>query len=224
MDAGQQALADSACWKQVGIHGNRSCPQLAEHIHCRNCPVYHLAGRRLLDRPMPEEYRAEWTARLAEPKPVLDADALRLMLFRVADAWLALPAAHFAASLEPVPVRPVPFRSNRHFLGLINDGGELRLCFTLEHLLDLQRQPATDTTRLAFPRLLVMQARNHLWTFPADEVQGIVRFPRNGLQDPPDNLAKAPGACTSAMLSWRGQSVSLLDVERLVDRLQEALQ
>ncbi|BBL69618.1 chemotaxis protein CheW [Methylogaea oryzae] len=223
MAAEPQILADEACWKRIGIHGDRSCPDLAEHIHCRNCPVYHAAGRRLLDRPVPEDYRAEWTARLAEPKPVLDADALRLMLFRIADAWLALPAAHFATSLAPVPVRSVPFRSNRHFLGLINDGGELRLCFTLEHLLDLRRQSAAEDSRRAFPRLLVMQARNHLWTFPADEVQGIVRFPRSALQDPPDNLAKAPGVCTAAMLEWRGQPVGLLDVERLVDRLQEAL-
>src|SRR4030095_4038577 len=29
-----------ACWSQVGIWGNRSCPELQQHVHCRNCPAY----------------------------------------------------------------------------------------------------------------------------------------------------------------------------------------
>ena len=38
------------CWNRIGIHGDKSCPLLAEHIHCRNCAVYSAAATRLLDR------------------------------------------------------------------------------------------------------------------------------------------------------------------------------
>ncbi|OWT70403.1 MULTISPECIES: chemotaxis protein CheW [unclassified Achromobacter] len=38
------------CWNRIGIRGDMSCPRLREHIHCRNCPVYATAARRLLDR------------------------------------------------------------------------------------------------------------------------------------------------------------------------------
>ena len=43
-----QAIDD--CWNRIGIHGDKSCPLLAEHIHCRNCSVYSAAATRLLDR------------------------------------------------------------------------------------------------------------------------------------------------------------------------------
>ncbi|WP_445633698.1 hypothetical protein [Nostoc sp. DSM 114161] len=29
-----------SCWNVIGIEGDRSCPQLSIHAHCRNCPVY----------------------------------------------------------------------------------------------------------------------------------------------------------------------------------------
>ena len=39
--ADTQAIDD--CWNRIGIHGDKSCPLLAEHIHCRNCSVYSLS-------------------------------------------------------------------------------------------------------------------------------------------------------------------------------------
>ncbi|KEZ64308.1 chemotaxis protein CheW, partial [Pseudomonas amygdali pv. tabaci str. ATCC 11528] len=45
-----QALDIDDCWNRIGIHGDRSCPLLGEHIHCRNCAVYSAAATRLLDR------------------------------------------------------------------------------------------------------------------------------------------------------------------------------
>lgn len=35
--------------------GDRSCLQLSEVKHCRNCPVYAAAGRALLERPIPPD-------------------------------------------------------------------------------------------------------------------------------------------------------------------------
>ncbi|MCW1245836.1 chemotaxis protein CheW, partial [Pseudomonas sp. SAICEU22] len=44
------AHAIDDCWNRIGVHGDKSCPLLAEHIHCRNCSVYSAAATRLLDR------------------------------------------------------------------------------------------------------------------------------------------------------------------------------
>ncbi len=46
--ADAQAIDD--CWNRIGIHGDKTCPLLADHIHCRNCAVYSAAATRLLDR------------------------------------------------------------------------------------------------------------------------------------------------------------------------------
>ena len=28
------------CWNKIGVRGDGSCPELKQHAHCRNCPVY----------------------------------------------------------------------------------------------------------------------------------------------------------------------------------------
>ncbi len=56
----------------LGAHrrtrGDGSCPELTEYIRCRNCPVFAAAARALLDRPLPADYAAEWSTRLATAK------------------------------------------------------------------------------------------------------------------------------------------------------------
>jgi len=42
------------CWNRIGIRGDKSCGQLAGHVHCRNCPVYATAAKRILDRLPPQ--------------------------------------------------------------------------------------------------------------------------------------------------------------------------
>ena len=42
------------CWNRIGIRGDKSCERLPEHVHCRNCPVYAAAAKRILDRLPPQ--------------------------------------------------------------------------------------------------------------------------------------------------------------------------
>ena len=44
----QPAVDD--CWNRIGVFGDKSCPRLERHIHCRNCEVYGAAAIALLDR------------------------------------------------------------------------------------------------------------------------------------------------------------------------------
>ena len=62
---GQPAVAEG-CWHRIGVSGDRSCPELASFVHCRNCPVFAAAARGFFDRPAPEGYLAEWTRWLAD--------------------------------------------------------------------------------------------------------------------------------------------------------------
>ncbi len=87
----EDAQAIDDCWNRIGIHGDKSCPLLAEHIHCRNCSVYSAAATRLLDRySLRQEDR--------EHSVVLEADSdvvtRSLLMFRLGEEWLGLrPAA-----------------------------------------------------------------------------------------------------------------------------------
>src|SRR5262245_23179704 len=59
-----------ACWRTIGVRGDHSCPELAEHVHCRNCPVYSAAALTVLDGELSEQAVRERSAHLAVPKTV----------------------------------------------------------------------------------------------------------------------------------------------------------
>jgi len=83
----------SDCWNQIGVHGDRSCPELPQHIHCRNCPVYGRGGRRAARWRCPVTYLAEWTSHFSRPKAAEDIAIRSVVIFRVASEWFALPTS-----------------------------------------------------------------------------------------------------------------------------------
>ena len=82
-----EALAIDDCWNRIGIYGDKSCPRLPEHIHCRNCSVYSAAATRLLDRYSFEQEHVEQYATRADERKVATRS---LMIFRLGDEWLGL--------------------------------------------------------------------------------------------------------------------------------------
>jgi chemotaxis-related protein WspD len=212
------------CWNRIGISGDRSCPELSTHIHCRNCPVFESGARSFFERPAPEGYLDEWARALdAEVKPP-DADDISLLVFRLGVEWLALPTKTVVEVTEPRPVHLVPHRSNEVVTGLINLRGRLQLQVSLHGLLGVARdeppraQPARHTA--AVPRLVVIQGDGQTWVFTSDEVLGIHRFSRGKVSAVPSTLANPANSFSEAVIDWEGKSVGLLDRQRLFAALR----
>ena len=136
------------CWNSIGVRGNRSCSALIEYVHCQNCPVFADAGRRFLDARSPEGYLEEWTARLAEKADAIADDQISVLVFRVADEWLALPVHALIEVMMPRPIHRVPYRAGL-LAGLVNIRGELQLCIHLAKLLGIADRtgPGSERTR-----------------------------------------------------------------------------
>src|SRR3954462_5683075 len=98
------------CWNHIGVHGNRSCPELATAVHCHNCPVFAAAGRQFLDAASPSGYLEDWAERLAALPETAAADIQSVLLFRLADEWLALPVTVIVEVTGPRPVHRIPYR------------------------------------------------------------------------------------------------------------------
>ena len=64
------AAAVNACWDRIGVQGDASCPELKQHVHCRNCPVYSAGAMQLLDREMAADalLRRDQPSRAAEAR------------------------------------------------------------------------------------------------------------------------------------------------------------
>jgi chemotaxis-related protein WspD len=146
------SVAGGNCWNRIGTAGDRSCPELQTHIHCRNCPVFASAARDFFDRPAPERYLTEWTQWLAgSPETsnldanastgTSDRDVVSVLIFRLTREWLAFPTQSIAEVTLPRPVHRIPHRSNTILMGLVNLRGQLQLCFSLHGLLGLDSPP-----------------------------------------------------------------------------------
>jgi chemotaxis-related protein WspD len=213
------------CWNTIGVRGDASCPALAQHIHCRNCPVYSAAAAELLNGDVPAHYLADWTSHYAQEKQVEECDTHSVVIFRIAAEWFALPTSLFTEVTTMRVIHSLPHRRRSMVLGVTNVRGELLVCVSLSHMLSLDK--TTESTQgqqqPIHRRLLVLHDESSRTVFPVDEVHGIHRFHPRELQKVPATVAKATATYTTAILSWHNKSVGLLDHQLLLYTLHRSL-
>jgi chemotaxis-related protein WspD len=218
----ESILAESAlnhCWQSIGVQGDRSCPELRELSHCRNCPTSAAAGRELLNQPLPAGYQEEWAVILATPTaPSASLRTESLTIFRLQGEWFGLSAAVFEAVTPIGPIRPIPQRSNDVLLGLVNISGELQLCVSLAALLGLPPSPIGPPSTLTYRRMVVVKLAGAQWVFPVDDIYGIERFTNDDVKPAPANVSQQH--LTRGVIEWRGHFLSYLDDARLSHSLQ----
>ncbi|PAK14260.1 chemotaxis protein CheW [Burkholderia ubonensis] len=226
------------CWNRIGTRGDGTCPRLAAHARCLNCPVFAQAAATLLDRPLSDADFAE-AARTAHeahdahnvPPDARadDANALQTALaFRIADEWLGLPVPALRQIDGPRPIHPLPHRRNGVVLGLVNVRGTLTIAASLGTLLGLDLGLEHDAagrhaSRHAQARLLVVEHRGDTVALPVDEVEGVLRFAASALLPAPTTLAHAATMHTRGLLAWRDTTLGLLDTDRVFDSLARSL-
>jgi len=226
------------CWNRIGTRGDRSCPKLAEHLRCLNCPVFEQAAARLLDRPLADAEladaasaahgapRRERGARLANAyeTSAQSAQMQSALVFRIADEWLALPSAALRQVDTIRPIHSLPHRRNAVVLGLVNIRGTLTVAASLGELLHLERSAGgKHASRNSYPRMLVAAHRGEPVAFPVDEVEGVLRFAASALLPVPTTLAHASASHACGVLPWRDATIGLLDTDRVFDSLARSL-
>jgi chemotaxis-related protein WspD len=215
IQADAQAIDD--CWNRIGVHGDKSCPLLVEHIHCRNCAVYAAAATRLLDRyalsQEPQQVYAEQQAGVGTRS---------LLLFRLGEEWLAL-ATRCLVEVGPVqPVHSLPHQRSRALQGVANVRGALVACLSLGELLGLDSTAVSTPSARVMPRMLILAAPGGSVVVPVDEVDGIHRVDPATFDHGPAS-GQASARYTQAVLQWKGRSVRVLDEEQLLSAVTRSL-
>ncbi len=211
------------CWKEIGTFGDRSCPEHTALAHCRNCPVYAAAGRRLLDGEFPDGYREEWTARLAKSKDVGDVETISVIVFRLRGELLALKTVFFQEAAESALPHSIPLRTGEVFRGINNVNGELLLCVDLAALLGIGGEEGETADHKVYPRLVVISRDKQRFAFPTDEILGVHRFPVVGIQQLPATVSRSIRALTAGILPWQEKTVGLLEEEKFFTALSRSL-
>jgi chemotaxis-related protein WspD len=216
-------LVITACWSDTGVYGDGSCQELHRFVHCRNCPVYSAAGVKLIDRPLPHSDRQEWTQHFAKEGRVSEAGNASAILFRIQGDWLALPTHIFQEVAEKRPIHSLPHQREGLVLGLANVRGELVICFSVGHLLELEGMPSRSAVRENYRRLLVVICEASRLAFPVDEVHGPHRFHPQDLEITPLTTGRTKPRYAQGVLHWQDHTVGLLDVDLLWSRLHQSL-
>ncbi len=224
----EKPAAINDCWNKIGVWGKMTadrCPKLAEVIHCRNCPTYSLTGRRLLDRPVPDDYRREWTSVLAKARVAKEANMHSAFVFRTGGEWLALPAGLVQEIVDMNIIHSLPHRSNAVLRGVVNIRGKLELCFSIGALLNIERfkQNREEKNYISPERLIVAGREDERIVFPVTEVQGTCRYAEGTLQKLPVTVSGSKAAFTRGILSLQNIDVGLLDEQALFKSLMRNL-
>lgn len=224
MEAPANATALDDCWNRKGVRGDRSCPSLAEHIHCRNCPVFAEAARGLLDRPVPADYAAGWSSHFAAAKVAEKPSNRSAVVFRIGSEWFALPTDLCDEISERRRIHSLPHQRNPAVLGLVNIRGALIICVSLARMLSLHEGGPGESGRGPGPaRMVVMRHASGPIAFPVAEVQPTLRFHEDTLRNVPVTVARASSNYVAGLLPWRDRQVGYLDVERVMQSVNRSL-
>jgi chemotaxis-related protein WspD len=209
------------CWEAIGVYGDRACPELPKHTHCRNCPVFASAGLRLFDRDPPPGYTNEWAETIAKADVPPDFSTIPVLLFRVADEWLALHVRHTVEVAPVKTIRHVPHLNDDVFAGLVNIRGELQPAISLKKLMQINdaEKSKPDPNLM---RLLVVTMEGVLWVFVVDEVFDIRHLLESQLGHLPGTVGSSPSVYTQGVFRWEGKAVGYIDTNRIFAALKRS--
>ncbi|MEG5266720.1 chemotaxis protein CheW [Pseudomonas sp. JDS28PS106] len=208
------------CWNRIGVHGDRSCPLLPEHIHCRNCAVYSAAATRLLDRyALVQDLRDQ----IQVTELARDLKTRSILVFRLGEEWLGL-ATRCLSEVAPLQaIHSLPHQRSRALLGVANVRGALVACISLVELLGLDSQPVASTSTRIVARMLILAAEGGPVVVPVDEVEGIHRMEERVLDNASTSGTHANARFTRGVLQWKDRSLRLLDEQELLSAVYRSL-
>jgi chemotaxis-related protein WspD len=201
----------------------------------QSAPLENLQGQylnQLLSREVPQEYRSEWTRRIAEVQQEQHTGVKSVLIFRLGSEWLALPAKCIRVVAEPRAPHPLPHRRGL-MQGLISVRGELLICVSLSTFLGLERAPALPVEASSAPSVTIRSAAKEQVivavtdrgpiAFMTDEIYGFHQYHDDELREVPSTLAQATATYTAAMLPWGNLTVGCLDDQMLFHTLNRSL-
>ncbi|WP_458725688.1 chemotaxis protein CheW [Pseudomonas mandelii] len=212
-----QAIDD--CWNRIGIHGDKSCPLLIEHIHCRNCAVYSAAATRLLDRYALQQDDHEQVSVAVE----IDVKTRSLLMFRLGEEWLGLATRSLAEVAPLQAIHSLPHQRSRALLGVANVRGALVACLSLVELLGLDGTASVTSGARVMPRMLIIAAHGGPVVVPVDEVDGIHAIDERILEAASQSGTQASARYTRGVLQFKGRSLRWLDEEQLLSAVTRSL-
>jgi len=200
------------CWNRIGDRSGRNvkCERLEKIAMCRNCPVFISAGRRLLDRPLSEEYRRKLNERYGSPPPSPQIQSRKSFIFRAGNEWLGLDFSLIHEVVNMGPIHSIPHKSSSILRGIVNIRGRLELCVSIGGVLRLE--PAPKKYGYISPERLVVAVKGgQSLVFPVSEVLGPIQYDKEDMKPLPITISGSKAVYTKGILTMGSKDIGLLD-------------
>ena len=215
------------CWNTLGVWGENipRCEKLAEVIHCRNCEIYSNRGRDVFEKEIPEEYIVQWTKEYSLQNDEVNPPDISVIIFRIGNEWFSLPTYCFDEIAKILPTQKIPHYKGDLITGLTNVRGEIKLCFSLNHILEIQQgeQPRNNFINDSVMRRIVLTIAGDSFVFSVDEIVGVYRFQKSDLTALPDTLNRQASDISYGVIQLPNKNVTCLEPYKLRDLIEESI-
>jgi len=215
------------CWSRIGVWGSElpRCPKLDEYIHCQNCDVFHAASLTAYERAIPDDYRLEWSEVLAGNKNTIVTDARTVIVFRIGDEWVAISTSLCKEISRMMKIHRLPHNRSQVLKGVVNNGGEIRICFSLGGLLGIAKaeQIFGDEFHAVYARMIVMNVAGQSYVFPVSEIKGLLQYSEADRAPLPETISASSASYMNGVIKWDDTIIGCLDEALLTSQLERSI-
>jgi chemotaxis-related protein WspD len=215
------------CWNRIGVWGGElpRCPRLEEFIHCQNCDVFHAASLTAFERAIPDDYRLEWTEVLAGNKKTVVTDAKTVIVFRIGDEWVAISTSLCKEISRVMKIHRLPHNKSQVLKGVVNNGGEIRICFSLGNLLGISKAERIfgDDFHAVYARMIVMNMAGRHYVFPVSEIKGLLQYREADRAPLPETISASSASYMNGVIKWGDTIIGCLDEALLTSQLERSI-
>ncbi len=220
-----KVLSINDCWNKIGVQGSgdRSCIELNDVVHCRNCKKFIAAGRQLLDKEVTDDYKEDWREKISTT--ACGNDKLQsIVIFRLGDQWFGLPPKYFNEVIKWRGIHSIPHNRLDQIKGLVAIQRELHVCVSIGHILGVNRaaSPGVSVKDGIYERMIVLSGADEKYVFPVSEIRDIYHYASSELSEPPATSSAGSKNAVIGIVNWNDKYVSCLDFNVLCELIDGA--
>lgn len=181
-------------------------------------------GSNLLNRPQPENYGTEWLESLKTQATEDFPSGRSLLVFRIANEWLALPSHCIKEITQSTYIHKLPHATTSVLLGISNVHGELLVTISMQSFLELpDTSPASIQPQKTcqFARNIIMEVNKNIIVFPVNEIYGLTQIELSSLESPPISIVKSMKNYCIGIFPLNDLFIGLLNETLIINTLNE---
>ena len=162
---------------------------------------------------------------LAAAKGERVTDSLTVIVFRIGDEWVAISTGICKEISRMMKIHRLPHNKSPILKGVVNNGGEIRICFSLGNLLGIAKAEKIfgNEFNAVYARMIVMNVAGQNYVFPVSEIKGFLKFSEADRAPLPETVLASSASYMNGVIKWDDITIGCLDEGLLTSQLERSI-